>query len=325
MRWLAGGMDAAWRWDAYLPPTGCPLPRLVEGNRPLPWAAARVVLQDLADELNSACQEGTLPETLTVEQIWVANGHAQLLDVPWCDRTVSPAGAPNADPERALTLLRQAAILMLEGKTRDPSKKDLPIRAPLPLYTAKVLRPLVGGHRLYAAVQPFQERLRAISDKPAAVRRVQRFEHIGLITVLHFTAWFLLYALLTLVLQFDDPSVTLLSFLFVAPWIPWAFLTRGGVSLPAMEMALVDATGCPAARWRCAVRASLFWLATIGLGVAMANGVFPESVLLAYFSPDIPVILDEGGVPILIYLTLALWSPVQAPHDRLAGTYLVPR
>jgi hypothetical protein len=27
----------------------------------------------------------------------------------------------------------------------------------------------------------------------------------------------------------------------------------------------------------------------------------------------------------ILFLVLALLSPVQAPHDRLAGTYLVPR
>jgi len=102
-------------------------------------------------------------------------------------------------------------------------------------------------------------------------------------------------------------------------------VTRGGVLLGAMGMALVDRNGRPAARWRCALRALFFWLAALGLGsawLAALTGSLPQNMLNAFGVIAFRSLLF--CLPIL-FLVLALWSPVQAPHDRLAGTYLVPR
>lgn len=39
--------------------------------------------------------------------------------------------------------------------------------------------------------------------------------------------------------------------------------------------------------------------------------------------PSLPGLVALALLP--LYVFLALWSPERAPHDRLAGTYLVPR
>src|SRR5262249_50530482 len=80
-RWLKGGDQAEGRWDAYVAPLGCSLADLA-GPEGLPWRDTRPLLLDLAEELAAACADGTLPESLGVDQVWIQpDGSAQLVDV----------------------------------------------------------------------------------------------------------------------------------------------------------------------------------------------------------------------------------------------------
>ena len=42
LRWLAGGLAAGWRWDAFLAPAGRPLAGLVAPGAALAWGEAAV-------------------------------------------------------------------------------------------------------------------------------------------------------------------------------------------------------------------------------------------------------------------------------------------
>src|SRR5207302_459932 len=48
-RWMSGGTQAGWTWDAFLAPSGVPLTELAGRGQRLAWAETRVVLEDLAD------------------------------------------------------------------------------------------------------------------------------------------------------------------------------------------------------------------------------------------------------------------------------------
>jgi uncharacterized RDD family membrane protein YckC len=97
--------------------------------------------------------------------------------------------------------------------------------------------------------------------------------------------------------------------------VPLAIAARGGAMLRVLGIAVVDARGRAAARWRCGVRALAAWL-PIFAGVAarqwgpptVGNGV-AWSLLAVFFA---------GAV-------YAVVSPARGMQDRIAGTWLVPR
>ncbi|HVS34686.1 MAG TPA: protein kinase [Gemmataceae bacterium] len=173
-RWLAGGRDGPHQWDAFLAPTGVPLADAA-ADMPLTWAEARLLLAQLAEELELAGADGTLPPTLTTDQVWVhADGKVQLLEV-----APAPAAAGGASP---LGLLRQAAVLTLEGRPRAAGARPTSIRAPLPLYAARLLDRLLGigppwHEPPYRDLRAFRADLAAVADRPAQTTRSRRFAH----------------------------------------------------------------------------------------------------------------------------------------------------
>jgi serine/threonine protein kinase len=116
-----------------------------------------------------------------------------------------------------------------------------------------------------------------------------------------------------------------------ALWVIAAFVGRGGLTYLLTRLCLMNARGEPAARFRCAWRAALVWIPIAGL--LMLSLVLDarywstwqpgasETLLLAL--ANAVWYLAVGLLP--IYAALALWSPIRGPHDRLSGTYLVPR
>jgi hypothetical protein len=87
-------------WVGYVAPAGAPLVDVVDPARPLAWADARPLLEQLADELAAAEEDGSAVMKPAVEQVWVEpGGRLQLLDFPL------PCGAASGGrqpPERVL-------------------------------------------------------------------------------------------------------------------------------------------------------------------------------------------------------------------------------
>jgi tRNA A-37 threonylcarbamoyl transferase component Bud32 len=116
---------------------------------------------------------------------------------------------------------------------------------------------------------------------------------------------------------------------FPVGWVVWAAATRGGLSLWLAGLRLVQADGRRAARWRCVWRALLVWAPFAGLLLASLT-VEGWRLLEGAASQDAAAWLSWGTwwLAVLLlptYVWLALRVPHRALHDRLAGTYLVPR
>jgi serine/threonine protein kinase len=308
-RWLSGGRHDDQLWDAFLAPAGQPLPDVVSAGGRLTWAEARHLLAQLTEELTAAEQDATLPAALTAGQVWVqSDGRLQLLDVP-----VVAGPPPAAD---ALTFLRDVSLLALEGEPRRAGDEAPGVRAPLPQHAAVLLGRLAGWGEPYRGVRPFSADLRAAADKPSAVGRGRRFAHLAVQFLFLYLGSFL--GVLAASLSFlngaepDPPFVARFTVAWLAAVVSWAFLARGGLSLRLLGLSLVRADGRPAGRLRCAWRALLAWAPLTGL-------------VACWLWLD----WDPAGWAALallpLYAVLALWSPWRAPHDRLAGTYLVPR
>ncbi len=78
LHWLSGRRSVDENWDAFEAPDG--VPAQVDGQ--VPWAAAKMTLLELANELEASAREDTLPE-LAPDRIWTReNGRAVLLDFP---------------------------------------------------------------------------------------------------------------------------------------------------------------------------------------------------------------------------------------------------
>jgi hypothetical protein len=104
-------------------------------------------------------------------------------------------------------------------------------------------------------------------------------------------------------------------------WVAWAWLWRGGLSLRILGLTLVSANGHPAWRLQCAWRALVVWLpVTVLLGLSLSlDASHPELARWSWAS--------WGGALLVLagFAVLALRSPARGLHDRLAGTYVVPR
>ena len=180
-RWLSGGEQAEGRWDAYLAPSGSPLAD-VAGSNGLPWRDARPLIEDLAGELSAACDDGTLPPGLTVEQVWVQPDGCALL-VDQLGRSGETDGGN--DQIRALTLLRRAAGLALEGGRRHLDDASSAIRAPIPLHASEMLAKLDEKKPgSYQDVRSFRADLTATRDLPTEVDRAGRATQLGVMAAI---------------------------------------------------------------------------------------------------------------------------------------------
>ncbi|MHC4992351.1 MAG: hypothetical protein ACYTGC_15365, partial [Planctomycetota bacterium] len=84
LRWLQKVEAGEVTWDAFEAPDGMPFRDLVEHGQRVPWSTLRHWLHDLASELWDATGDQTLPNELSIDQVWItAEGRAVLLDEPW--------------------------------------------------------------------------------------------------------------------------------------------------------------------------------------------------------------------------------------------------
>jgi uncharacterized RDD family membrane protein YckC len=338
-RWLNGGEQSEGRWDAYAAPLGCPLADLA-GPEGLPWADARPILHELADELAKAISEKTLPEALSVEQVWVQpDGSVQLVD------PIEPSGGRivGTDQERALGLLRSTAALALEGGRRRGSGPPSAIYAAVPEHAARVLDRLIGrprrGDSAYVDVVMLVADLEADREKPTEVGMARRAAHLAPACVA-LSPWLagMFFVASRPRTRFPTDLWDLLLFGPVL-LIIWALLTRGGLLLRLAGIALIRSDGRPAEGWRCAWRALVVWaplVALLGLACYVrvaAPTATPTSTLLSpspsppsTFTTSLPMVIGCLGIAYLAAcLVLALVFPARSVHDRLAGTSLVPK
>jgi hypothetical protein len=196
-----------------------------------------------------------------------------------------------------------------------------------------VLGRLLGAGAAYGSAAEWQQALARLHDQPAEVSRARRTAHVALHAAFVAVGVSALLVAGFPLLPGIPEHVTALLVSVPLFWVLWSFLWRGGVSFRVAGLALVGTDGRPAARWRCAWRTLLVWLPLTGL--LLASVWLGEA---AYRR------VGELGAPSLWLLWLASWAawglgmlllaayvalatvfPARGPHDRLAGTCLVPK
>lgn len=144
LRWLAGRSATNECWDAYGALTGQPFWNMVVDN-PQPWHIVRHWLHDLATELNKSGQDGSFPDCLSVDRLWVTGeGRIVLLEFPAPGiKTVKSITIPNSTtPGNSIAFLRLTAYIALSGIV--PLKGEIPseIQHPLPLHAQRFINEL---------------------------------------------------------------------------------------------------------------------------------------------------------------------------------------
>lgn len=171
MNWAGRDLE----WVAFAAPVGAPLADTI--RKPLSWADARQLLEQLADELHAAEADGSLPKRLGLGQIWVEpNGRLQLLEFP------IPANSGAASAADPLELARATARLTLEGSPSESQtgKSARPgVRAPVPLHAAPVLERLFS-RRGYTGIAELQADLRSTHTHAPEVTPGIRAAHLGI-------------------------------------------------------------------------------------------------------------------------------------------------
>ncbi len=182
LRWLSAGTEGDRCWDAFVAPEGAGLVERVATSGPLDWGAARLLLERLAEELATSAADGTRPDRLSLEQVWVGpHGRVQLLDwAPAGPLAPDPAGDGAASDETALALLRLVAVLALEGRPRPAKERGRPIRAVLPLHARQMLGRLSGGSDGYSRPGELRADLAAARARPAESSTLLRAFHMAI-------------------------------------------------------------------------------------------------------------------------------------------------
>ncbi len=143
--------SADYEWVAFSAPVGSPLVETISPDRPLPWADARFLIEQLVEEFLVAECEGSVPLQLSLRQVWVEpNGRLILADISAQREEDAKPGNTVSDTEedeqRSLCLVRQVATLTLEGTPRVSGAR---VRAPVPPHAAPILEKLFAptGYR----------------------------------------------------------------------------------------------------------------------------------------------------------------------------------
>ncbi len=162
-RWIGGARSPASNWDAFEALAGRPLRELTAQ----PWAAVRGWLHDLAEEIDAATKDGTLPAEISIDHVWVTvDGRAELLDEPWPVPAPAPAPAFTcADPAGTQHFLSAVA-----GATLD--------RSALPVGARDFLNKLNAA--AFDRVSFIRGNLQSLLAKPASVSRRRRFAALAL-------------------------------------------------------------------------------------------------------------------------------------------------
>jgi hypothetical protein len=172
-RWVAGGDDGDWHWDAFLVAPGRSLPDVVAIRKRFCWAETRQVLEQLADELAAAEADGSLPVELTTDQVWLRRGgRLLLLDSPLRDK-VHHHPLDTKTASRSVPFLAAVAVLALEGRPRRAGDCAA-VAAPIPVHARELVNRLVGHAPAFQSAAEFVAALAATRHRPTELTPTRR-------------------------------------------------------------------------------------------------------------------------------------------------------
>jgi hypothetical protein len=333
-RWLQGGGDNGDSWDAMEAVQGAPLPDWLACAGRLEWERARSLLRDLAGELAASESDGSTPDRLSLEQVWIdRSGRVKLLEAP-----LSPedAAADSVKAESAVGLLRAVV-------DRSCGHELLPGHAQS--FLAELRTRPEGAETLAWAARE----LDGMMDRPARIDWAYRMATMAVSSGTEFMAYMTACFAIPLALwKLHEVHVILWVALSCAlcmllPAV-LGFAFRGGPVFRFMKIEVRRRDGRPASRLRCAWRNFLayggclyfyslfgaFYAGTIAdilagrqtSGFNFKSWENPMDAALALGSLCLAEILLAVFLAGAVY---ALVRPQRGLQDLLAETRLVPK
>ena len=125
LRWIGSWAEEDRRYVVYEALTGKPFLEACEA--PQPWASVRCWLHDLATELAAADEDGTLPEKLSLDRVWITgSGRLKLIDFP--PPGVEPLEGEATPSELLLALVARALHWQPRLEARNPEGAFLQVQ-----------------------------------------------------------------------------------------------------------------------------------------------------------------------------------------------------
>lgn len=331
LRWLNGKRSPAESWDAYEAFSGKSLVNLI--RHPQSWEQVRFWLMDLAEELQAAQADGTLPEALRLERVWITeDNHAELLDFP----------APGTSEDYASTaimpqdFLRQIAVSALEGRPTDPDESsNKPIAVPMALHARAFLDALPKT----ADLKKIFENLKSLLSKTAVVTRSQHLVlALGYIAGMAIPFFGMVLGVLIpfnahgyqflLTQEGIFMCLATLCLMSIFP-LGTAVLFRGGLFMHLAGIMVANRRGTIASRGRIFWRYCIVILPAIALTLLclIGSSLFSATIETWEVSNGCMVLalLSLAGSLVVILTIISILLPKRSLQDRLAGTWLVPK
>lgn len=337
--WLQSGEGSLGHWDAFEAVAGLRLIEIARQAAGTPWEESRAWLLALCDELRAAVEDGTLPEALSADQVWIARGgHVKLLDAP-LDRedpreVEGPVIHTGAPAERAVGLLRDVARLCMRDQVA-------PVRV-RQFADELALRPASEETLAWAATQ-----LREAAKRPATLGSFDRLGTLAVSIGSELPVYVGAAAVLPVlfIVLFQRPINESAAMAWLALLLPalLGFLFQGGPAFWLTHTDILRSDGRRASRWRCAWRSFVAWtpllvfFSFLGMFVASSFTTTPtkegqgRGTHTFSLSPETwwaPIGMCGGELLIAIFLLGALYAvlrPRRGWQDLLSGTWLTPQ
>jgi hypothetical protein len=292
LRWLAGMRSAEENWDAYEFPGGRSLASLSESS--VPWHELEPWLYDISSELVAASKDGTYPESPCIDRIWItSDGHAKLLDFP----------APGT--EGFIKTYGRSIYFDLIRNLLNTEPLSLPVIS----FLRNLPNVIDDGW-----IRTELCNLRNIPCKVSRSRRIGIAAMSASAPALIGMLTFCLYDYPIIVAMIA--SMCILIFFVALPAIASALFFRGGMIMRIFGVCLVDRFGNRATGVQAMHRSVFAWLPTLTSPALIAY-------LIIWFDTQMAI-----TITFMLIASIAVISalfPGKSIHDRLAGTYLVPR
>ena len=335
-RWLQDGEDENGRWHAFEAFEGAPISEAARFTT-IPWPVGRRVLLETAEELRASISDGTLPNQLTVSQVWIdERGDTKLLDFP-----LSPPGAPtnrsfedNATDnatKRATEQLCQVSEFCTQDERTPGVALDL----------VQEMRRDEGNKLTLSAVAG---RLRDLAKHPFRMRWDDRLGVLAISIVVE-SVFFVIPALAAGILLGEKSAIPILGRILLAgtcgmilPLVLGYFL-RGGLAFWLTKTAVRDRMRAPASRLRCAWRSAIAWSPIVFIQGTLGAWLFAVTQLdwvdgnltvdtaaerqFGVISMTIGAFMIALGIALLVGIICTIIQPRRGVQDLLAGTYLV--
>jgi uncharacterized RDD family membrane protein YckC len=344
-RWIDGGdLDDGTRWDAFEAIQGVPVQTFVGIQNGADWTHYRQIKTDVVEELRQALDDDTLPETLSLPQIWLdEDGHAKILDKLLVNVVESHGSANVDDPlarstgtgvERAVGLVQQLGDLFRRTKVLPSSVQDFLIE-------------LEQRQKDEATLVWASERLKQLSKNIGGLAWDSRLGILGATMGIELVINILVAGCIFLFCFYLAPIPNEYRFfvgvaggLFLP--VTLSALFRGGPVFNFMGIQVCNSRGRAASKLTCMTRSAMTWFPVIAcLGAFLLLLVFsevinsgkkPEPGTLVYdmsnnrwIALSILAVIAMSSLSIGAGLIVSIISPKKGLVDFLLRTRLMPK